>query len=299
MSVCIIAEYNPFHKGHIYQLSEAKKRFPREEIVIIMSGKYVQRGEIAVASFQERKKMAIKYGASKVIELSFEHATQAAHIFAEGAIKLAAKHKITKLFFGSESNDVKNLMKIAKTIYQNQNEYGKLLKYYLKQDGNSFPKSAALALKKLVGQEITYPNDILGLEYCKAIVFNDLKIIPYTLKRTINFHSNKTNNQFASASYIRELFWSGQDYSKYTPMKLKPNQDKIENHYCEFQSIIKKSSAKELANIKMMSEGMENLFKKHIDIPTMEAFINKTNSKRYTSSRIKRTILYVIKNIKK
>ena len=179
MSIGIIAEYNPFHNGHIYQLKQAHKLFPNEEIIVIMSGKYVQRGELAIASFEERKKYALANGADKIIELPFEYATQAAHIFAHGAVKIAVENGVNKLFFGSESNDPKRLMLIAKTIKDNLDVYNKTLKSFLKL-GYSFPKAAGQALGTLIGSPIVLPNDILGLEYCKAIVNNDYDLEVYT-----------------------------------------------------------------------------------------------------------------------
>ncbi len=293
MAIGIIAEYNPFHNGHIYQIKYAKKLWPNEDIIIIMSGKYVQRGEIAVASFAEREAIAIKYGATKVVELPFKYATQAAHIFAAGAVKTAVDHGVTKLLFGSESNDVSNLKKIAVTIHEHNDKYKKLLKRNLKQ-GLSFPKSAADALSQLMGQSVTLPNDILGLEYMKAIVNNGYDLEAFSIARTVSFHSNTTNGEFASASLIRKMLYAGQDVSKYTPMKFTEPFDRIENHYEEFQKIVKESTAEELSKSLLISEGMENLFKKHIDADNYEEFVARTNSKRYTSSRIKRVMLYIL-----
>ncbi len=298
MSVAIIAEYNPFHNGHIHQLKEAKRRWPNEDIFIIMSGKYVQRGELAVASFEERRGIAIKYGAKDVFELPFEYATQAAHIFAQGAIKIVSEKKIDKLFFGSESDNPQRLMLIAKTIKDNEDKYNKVLKTYLK-GGNSFPKAAALTLGNLIGSPITLPNDILGLEYCKAIVNNNYAIKPYTIARTVAFHSEVPNQNFASASYIRSLIFNGKDISQYSPMTFSKLPERIEDHYPEFQKIVKETLAEELSQIKLISEGMENLFKKHIDAQNFTEFVDRTNSRRYTSSRIKRVMLYVLLQIKK
>lgn len=296
MSVAIIAEYNPFHNGHIYQLKEAKRRWPNEEIIIIMSGKYVQRGELAISSFEERSKFAIKYGATRVIELPFEFATQAAHIFAQGAMEIINKEGIDKVFFGSESNEPKRLMLISKTIHKHKDKYNKKLKEFLKM-GYSFPKSAGASLEVLIGNPITLPNDILGLEYCKAIVENKYNIEPFTLKRTIAFHSEVPSTKFASASYIRNLIFDKQDVSMYTPMTFESIPERIEDHYKEFQDIVINTPAEQLANIKLISEGMENLFKKHIHSSSYKGFIEKTNSRRYTSSRIKRVMLYVLLGI--
>ncbi len=293
MSIAIIAEYNPFHNGHIYQLKYAKKKWPNENILIIMSGRYVQRGEIAVASFEQRKKIAIEHGASEVIELPFEFATQAAHIFAAGAVKVAVQNGADKLLFGSESNDVDNLLLIANAIKNNKSDYNKKLKSFLKT-GLSFPKAAAESLSAIIGKNIVLPNDILGLEYVKAIVENDYDIKPYTLLRTVDFHSNESNNEFASASFIRKKIFSGEDVSKWTPMKFESIPERIEDHYEEFRKIVKETSAEELRKCTLISEGMENLFKKHIDAKDYDEFVGLTNSKRYTSSRIKRVMLYVL-----
>lgn len=297
MSIGIIAEYNPFHNGHIYQLQKAKELWPNEDIIVIMSGKYVQRGELAIASFEERKEMAIKYGATKVVELPFEFATQAAHIFARGAVLLANKLKIDKLFFGSESNDVQNLMLIAQAIKRDEDNYNRELKKLLKQ-GLSFPKASSHAVESIIGQQIKMPNDILGLEYCKAIVEYNLPITPFSLARTVDFHAEIPQENFASASFIRDEIKKGNDVSKYTPMKI-TTFEKIEDRYKEFQDIIRNTPSEELAQIALVSEGMENLFKKNIDQPTYDDFVNKTNSKRYTSSRIKRVMLYVLLGIKR
>ena len=297
MAIGIIAEYNPFHNGHKYQLKKAKEMFPDEKIIIIMSGKYVQRGEIAVASFEDRKNEALKWGADQVIELPFEYATQAAHIFAQGAVKIAYENKIDKLLFGSESNDPQQLLLIARTIKEREADYNKVLKQNLKQ-GFSFPLSSAAALSSLIGRPITLPNDILGLEYCKAIINNNYPIEVFTIQRTVGFHSEVPSSEFASATYIRNLIYQKKDISKYSPMKIKEPIDRIENYYPEFQKIVRDTPAEELAKIKLISEGMENLFKKHIDAPTYDEFVNRTNSRRYTSSRIKRVMLYVLLKIK-
>ncbi|TCG10492.1 nucleotidyltransferase [Mycoplasma todarodis] len=298
MTIAIIAEYNPFHNGHIYQLEYAKTTWPNSKIIIIMSGKYVQRGELAVASFEERASIAKQYGADEVYELPFEYATQAAHIFARGAVHTAVKYGADKLLFGSESDDVDNLFLIARTIKENKSIYNKTLKKYLKQ-GFSFPKSAAEALSELSGQNVTLPNDILGLEYIKTIVEENLELEPHSIKRTVEFHSDETNDNFASASFIRKEIIEGKDVSKWTPMTFDKIPERIEDHYKEFQKVVNESTPEEIAECPLISEGMENLFKKHIDAQTYEEFVDRTNSRRYTSSRIKRVMLYVLLKIKK
>ena len=145
----------------------------------------------------------------------------------------------------------------------------------------------------------TLPNDILGLEYVKAIVNNNYPIKAFCIKRTNDFHSMIPSNNIASATYIRKLIFDNNlEYKQFTPMIFDKVPDRIENYYSNFQHIVKNTPNEELKKIKLISEGMENLFKKHIDAPSYDEFVNRVNSKRYTSSRIKRTMLYVLLNIK-
>lgn len=298
LRIGIIAEYNPFHNGHIYQINEIKKRWPQSQIIVILSGKYVQRGELAIAPFEVRKNIALQNNVDEVYELPFEFATQAAHIFAQGAIKELIKHNIDYLVFGSETNDIDNFYLVAKTIKDNNDLYYQKIKKAMKT-GISFPKANQIVLEELIGKSFTLPNDILGLEYVKAIVNNNYSIKAFCMKRTNDFHSMIPSNNIASATYIRKLIFDNNlEYKQFTPMIFDKVPDRIENYYSNFQDIVKNTPNEELKKIKLISEGMENLFKKHIDASSYDEFVNRANSKRYTSSRIKRAMLYVLLNIK-
>ena len=298
LRIGIIAEYNPFHNGHIYQINEIKKRWPQSQIIVILSGKYVQRGELAIAPFEVRKNIALQNNVDEVYELPFEFATQAAHVFAQGAIKELSKHNIDYLVFGSETNDIDNFYLVAKTIKDNNDLYYQKIKKAMKT-GISFPKANQIVLEELIGKSFTLPNDILGLEYVKAIVNNNYPIKAFCIKRTNDFHSMIPSNNIASATYIRKLIFDNNlEYKQFTPMIFDKVPDRIENYYSNFQDIVKNTPNEELKKIKLISEGMENLFKKHIDAPSYDEFVNRVNSKRYTSSRIKRTMLYVLLNLK-
>ena len=299
LKIGIIAEYNPFHNGHIYQINWIKKKWANAKIIVILSGNYVQRGELAVADFATRKAVCLNYGVDEVYELPFEYAAQAAHIFAQGAIELAHHLKIDKLVFGSESNDIKLFYDIARAIYQDEDYYYQLLRSELKQ-GISFPKANQIVLEKIIGKSFVLPNDILGLEYVKAIVKNNYDIEAVSMLRTVGFHSEQTNADIASASYIRKLiFDQDPNYQKYTPMVFQTIPDRIENHYQEFQRLVKNQSVEQIRQIHLISEGMEYLFKKHIDAPDYATFVDRCTSKRYPSSRIKRVMLYVLLQIVK
>ncbi|MGL5617644.1 MAG: nucleotidyltransferase [Metamycoplasmataceae bacterium] len=293
MSIGIIAEYNPFHNGHIYQINYIKKWFPNEKIIVAMSGKYVQRGERAIASFVDRKAIALKYGVSEVIEIPQKFVIQAAHIFAQEAVKLLNDKNVSKIVFGSETDNIDLFYNVANTIRNNNEAYNMALKSYLK-GGNSFPKASAMALETLCGSSFTMPNDILGIEYVKAIINNNYNIRAISIKREVGFHSNETVRNLASATKLRKMILEGEDISKFSPMIIKNKPKRIEDEYLLFQNIMKTKPLEEIKKINLVSEGMENLFFKNIDEPNYESFINKVNSKRYTSSRIKRVILQII-----
>ncbi|UUD37194.1 Protein of uncharacterised function (DUF795) [Mycoplasmopsis californica] len=291
----IVVEYNPFHNGHIFQLEYAKKHFPCHDIYLFMSGKYTQRAEINILPFRTRVKIAKKFGVKKVIKLKQKYVIQAAHIFAKHAILMMKKHHINSLLFGSETNDIDVFKKTANVICSEDSNFRATLKSYLKQ-GFSFPRANNEALKEIFGREFIMPNDILGLEYVKAIYKHKLSIEPFCHKRTNDFHAKIPNGVYASATYIREQLVQGnyEEASKYTPVKLKTKFPKIQDKFKRFKEILRKTDNTDLAQIPLVSEGIENLFKKHIDAKTYEEFIDRCNSKRYTSSRIKRVMLAIL-----
>lgn len=298
--VGIVAEYNPFHNGHIFQINWIKNKWPKAKIVVILSGKYVQRGEIAIASFYERSRICKEYGVDEVYELDFWHATQAAHVFAQGAIDKLYEVKVDAIVFGSETNNANAFKQVANLIYSNETKYYSLLRQEMKK-GYSFPKANEIVCQDIVGKSFKMPNDILGLEYVKAIIKNQYNIEIYCIKRNVGFNSDEINGNITSASHIRKMiFENNNEYQKFTPMKFNKIPDRIENYFEDFKKIVNKLTNEELKNIHLISEGMENLFKKNINLAsTYDEFVSLTNSKRYTSSRIKRAMLYVLLQIKK
>lgn len=301
IKVGIVAEYNPFHNGHIYHINTIKKMFENPKIIVAMSHKYTQRGEIPIINWKTRVFYAKKYGVSKFIKLDVNTSSQAAHIFAKKAVLKLNKYKIDFLAFGSETNDVNLFIKIAQKLKENSSEYNRLIKHFLKKSGLSFPRATNLALNNLLGYDINMPNDILGLEYVKTIINNNLSIIPISTQRTIGYHSNDVFESFASATKIRELVRNNQDVSEYTPVDFKrvKIQKKIEDYYPKFQKIVKSKTAKKISEYHLITEGMENLFKKNIEEKSYESFVEKCTSKRYTASRIKRSMLFVFLKKKK
>ncbi|WP_369021643.1 nucleotidyltransferase [Mycoplasmopsis synoviae] len=301
LKIGIVVEYNPFHNGHIYQLNWIKNNYPNSKIIIVMSHKYSQRGEIICMPFWKRKLWAKKYGVSKVLKLSTRKTIQAAHIFAKNAIQKLNKEKIDILVFGSESTNDSLMLKIATFIKENKELYNQTLKKNLK-GGNSFPKANFLTLKELTNEDFSLPNDILGFEYIKQIVENNYKIQPIAIKRSVGFHSEEPSDEFASASLIRKMLKYGRDVSKYTPVDLKqiPTKLLIENTFLKFKKYILKTPASKLKKYLLVDEGIENLFKKNILLfDNYHDFIDACVSRRYTRSKIMRTYLCILLKIKK
>lgn len=203
-TVGIIAEYNPFHKGHAYQIEEAKKAANADFAVVAMSGNFVQRGAPAIIDKYARTKMALGGGADLVLELPVPFATAAAPIFAEAGVSLLTRLGcVDALCFGSESGNIDSLITAAHTLQEEPPEYKVLLQRFLKE-GNSYPKSVQLAMNSMGTLLTASPNDTLGVEYIKALLASGSTMKPFAVKREGNdYHDTKLSLGFASASAIR------------------------------------------------------------------------------------------------
>ena len=236
----IIAEYNPFHKGHKYQIDYCKKKLNSDYVIVAMSGDYVQRGTPALLPKHVRAEMALRCGADLVLEMPVSVSTASAEAFAMGGVSmLDGLHIVDSLCFGSEYGKVSALMELAEILVEEPEEYRQLLKEFL-SNGLSFPSARCQALTEYfrnphnftgddfdgvltpllnqIVQILNSPNNILGIEYCKALLRLKSNIKPVTLKRQgMGYHetlaetdgsdrfSCTDGNTFASASAIREL----------------------------------------------------------------------------------------------
>ena len=236
----IIAEYNPFHKGHKYQIDYCKKKLNSDYVIVAMSGDYVQRGTPALLPKHVRAEMALRCGADLVLEMPVSVSTASAEAFAMGGVSmLDGLHIVDSLCFGSEYGKVSALMELAEILVEEPEEYRQLLKEFL-SNGLSFPSARCQALTEYfrnphnftgddfdgvltpllnqIVQILNSPNNILGIEYCKALLRLKSYIKPVTLKRQgMGYHetlaetdgsdrfSCTDGNTFASASAIREL----------------------------------------------------------------------------------------------
>lgn len=207
----IIAEYNPFHTGHEYQINYIKEKLRTDYIVIAMSGDFVQRGTPALFSKYVRAEMALQSGADLVLELPVSISSASAELFARGGVQLLDGLGVTDILcFGSECGDTDALMELAKILAEEPEAFQDALRRNLK-DGMTFPKARSMALSAVFPEAEKYqqllssPNNILGIEYCKAILRENSSISPVSIKRKGNdYHENTlSENHFPSASAIR------------------------------------------------------------------------------------------------
>lgn len=295
-AVGIICEYNPFHNGHLYHLKKVKEIFPNDVIVLIMSGMFTQRGEPSLISKWDKTEIALQHGIDLVIELPFPFATQNADVFAKGAISLLKELKVTSLVFGSESNDVNQLIKLASIQLENP-DYDYLVKEYL-MEGKNYPTATSLALKSITNQEVNLPNDILGLSYVKEILRQNASIKPITIQRTNDYHCLILENNITSASSIRRALREKKEIHPYIPentIGYYQNKLHFQEDYFSFLKYKIYSSWNELDKYQGVDEGIESRIKKAIlTARSYQEFVFAIKTKRYTFQRIQRMLTHIL-----
>lgn len=272
IKICgIICEYNPLHKGHIYQIEEARRLTEADYIVCIMSGNFVQRGENAIFDKFLRTEAVLESGADAVIELPTIYALQSAEYFAFGGVQTADSIGCTHLCFGSEAGNLDVLF--------DEND-SKNFKELLKS-GLSYGKS----LSQFEGE----PNNLLGKEYLKSLVALDSKIIPSTVKRV---------QEYSSASKIRTDLMNGTANEEMYSFNASPLF--FERFFDLIKYKIVSMAPEQLANICGVNEGLEYKIKKEIfRSKNINELILNIKSKRYTFSRISRILCCALLDITK
>ena len=315
----IIAEYNPFHNGHLYHISESKQETGAQYVIAIISGNFVQRGNTSITNKWIKARMALLNGVDLVIELPTIYSISSAENFAEGAIKIFNSLGIVDtISFGMEASDISTLNNIANVLYNEPKEYITMLSHELKK-GNSFPKARENALMMYLNDIKRYANvmagsnNILGIEYLKAMKKTKSIINPIGIKRQKVLYNDKyIVDEFASATAIRKMLMTKQlnDISKVMPRNsyLLLGEELKKGHYVidiskfekEIIYTLRKMSSEEIAKLPDVSEGLENLIKNAADsCNTLEELINIVKTKRFTQTRIQRILLYSLLGITK
>ena len=338
----IIAEYNPFHNGHLHHLETSKKLTGADYTVAIISGNFTQRGSTSIIDKWSKAKMALENGIDLVIELPVLYSISSAENFADGAIKILNSLGIVDyLSFGAETSDISILNKIADILHSEPEEYKKLLSLEL-TNGLSFPKARENALINYIKNNannifennesdfekykkaLSSPNNILGIEYLKALKKYKSSIKPICISRFAtdynstellkidNFISNCNFQNFASATAIRELIKNKNFNAIKTVIPLESSSVLMDciNSGCivpdlnvfekEIIYVLRKMSIEEIANIPDVSEGLEFSIKKAANsCNNINEFLDIVKSKRYTITRLQRILLYSLLGISK
>lgn len=298
-SVGIIAEYNPFHNGHLYHLNKIKELYPNDTIVLVMSTSFTQRGEPSIIDKWSKTEICLTLGIDLVIELPYVFTTEAADVFASGAVSILEKLHVDKLIFGSETNDIEKLNTLVDTQLNNK-EFDTLTKIYMKM-GENYPTALSKSLLDLTGKNMTLPNDLLGISYIKAIKKKNYKIKPLCIKRINNYHDKNIGNEISSATAIRQALKENKDISHTVP-KIVTNYLK-ELHFQEdyFKFLKYKIMLENDINIyQTVDEGLGDKIKKEIaNCTSYDELINKVKSKRYTYNKINRMLNHILCNFTK
>lgn len=317
--VGIIAEYNPFHNGHLYHLLQAKDLAQADYVVAVISGNFTQRGDTSIVDKWTKAYMAICGGCDLVLELPTVYSISSAENFASGAVKILDSLKIVdSIAFGAEASDLATLNNIANVLYTEPRGYTNILTHEL-QKGISFPSARENAILMYLNDIKRYanilnsPNNILAIEYLKALKTQKSNMNPIMVKRSkVYYNDDRIVDDFASATAIRKLIKRREyeDLRKVVPRstyKILSRQIRdgnivlgLENFEKEIIYTLRKMSIREIANLPDVSEGLENLIKNSADnCNDMSKLIANIKSKRYTQTRIQRILLYALLGIDK
>ena len=294
MKICaIICEYNPFHNGHLWHITQARAISHADAILCIMSGNFLQRGESAILDKYTRAKHAVLAGADAVIELPTAFATSNAELFAKGAIQiLNAIPDVETLAFGTENADKLSFISAARYLNDEPKEVSDKIKS-LVATGISYASARAQAWAGFIPMDIlASPNNILGLEYTKALLSakSTISILPIQ-RQGAGYTDDSLHKNYSSASGIRAAIATGKCVNENVPEFVAwdlPNDLHSELELLEKHALISRS-AQEIAKVCDCSEGLENALKRVAE--TNAPIVETLTSARYTASRIRRIAL--------
>ena len=315
----IICEYNPFHNGHLYHINMAKKLTGCDYVVCVMSGNFMQRGEPSLLNKWSRTKMALNNGVDVVIELPLPFSIASAPYFAMGGIKiLDSLNMVSDFCFGAETPDVDTLKKLANIIAEEPCDYKIFLKDYLNL-GYSYPKARELALIKYLDDSkvstiMACPNNILGMEYLKALSLFKSNINTTILKRTNDYNSKGLFGSIVSSSGIRACF-NDSNFDTNSLVNFMPESCVsllLEDislgiapiFFKNFDDILisklRCMSKEEISKINYVSEGFENRIKTFSDkCCDISNLVTSLHTKRFTDTRVRRILLNALFGITK
>ncbi len=307
----IIAEYNPFHNGHMYHISRTRELTNCDYLIAIMSGNFIQRGYPAVCDKFSRARAALLHGVDLVIELPVYLSTACAEYFAYGAVSALNNTRVVDyLSFGSECGDIGSLWRVADAL--TDADISERLDSEIRsavRDGLSYPASRSRALSGLADDDIIKnPNNILGIEYLKALKKLNSDIKPMTVERTGEGYHSERMNSFASATAIRKAVSVGDLNHIREAMpeaafdifasELAKRRTDIDALSSVFQYIVRSTAKSDITDLLDVTEGLENRFiSAASETFRLTELIDRVKTKRYTHTRISRTLLHILLGI--
>ncbi|PLS06441.1 nucleotidyltransferase [Neobacillus cucumis] len=318
-AVGLIVEYNPFHNGHAFHLNASKEAANADVVIAVMSGNFLQRGEPALVSKWYRTRMALLNGVDIVFELPYRFAVQKAEIFANGAVSILDAAGCNAVCFGSESGDLASFLKTIDFLTEQQEQLEENIHRFI-ETGVSYPKAVSLAYHQLSDSnsylDLAKPNNILGIEYIKAIKNQRSSLHPLTVARkNADYHDEHfASETIASATSIRKAIFSKEcdtfSIEQYVPG---PTKQLLLDYYNEYQVFhqwenywnylhfrLIQSSTEELKEIYEVEEGLENrLLQAAFISDSFQEFMEKIKTKRYTWTRLRRLCVHILTNTKK
>ena len=324
LKIGIVAEYNPFHNGHLYQIEEIKKRMGKDNtlIVAVVSGDFVQRGEFSYSDKWQKTEMALNHGVDIVVELPLYYSVQNAEIFSRMSTKILDYMELDFQVFGAEEEDIKVLDRIIEL--QEREEYKKNLMELMKK-GNSYSTSQKLALSEYGYGDAVKSNNILALEYMRTMKKENLGIKPYIIKREISDYNEieieEERKSIASASFIRgEMLKNNgnpENIRKFIPEKIYEILERVyissgkDDEQQKWQNL--KNSMFKFLKYKLLMETKNEIIKIYdmndeiyariyrgvSKSNTYEVFLKEVKSRNFSIKRIERIILNILLNVTK
>lgn len=315
----IVVEYNPFHNGHLYQIQKIKEKFGKDCFIsVVMSGDFVQRGEVSFLNKWEKTKIALENEVDLVVELPVYYAIQNAEIFSKMAVKILDYLGMEIQVFGAENDEIKIFEEII--TLQKSDEYNKKIQEKIK-NGNRYMIAQKMVLQEFGYEDFIKSNNILGLEYVRTILQAKLNIKPYIIKREISEYNEEKveieRENFVSASFIRKIF-NSKDEKKWMELKnfIPKNIHKFlinkmynknieyKNIKNEFLKLVKYRMViddnKKILEIFDMTEQLySRIFNAILNSTNYETFLKKIKAKNISLKRIDRILLNILLDIRK
>lgn len=321
--VGIIAEYNPLHNGHLHHIKTSRRLTSARGVICVISGSFTQRGEPALVNKWARAEMALKAGADLVFELPFVFAARSAYHFARGGVSLLQRTGITThLSFGSELGEIKPLQEVARILHQEPPEFVHLLKTQLRK-GNSYPQARSNALDEYIHAGgaipcccrhgiLSLPNNILAVEYLRALLAEESTLIPITIPRLGQGYHQLGDAEFASATAIRNEIENMRPLAEIKGLpaitreilarEFTTGSGPVSSHsmFHLIRYSLSRMSTDDLRQIYDVSEGLENRIHKLAPVcNSRDELITSIKTRRYSYTRISRILLYILLNFTK